>query len=261
MAKKCVIISKYVTTNVQRMFEELDARGVDYTLLRPDKIVFLGKQIKDVDFIINTSTDKSIVPYIDENVRVFNNCEVTRICKDKWKTYNALLDEEIKQPFTSKNRDDFTEFPFVVKDREGSLGLRCYLVYNEEELSKAEREMSKPPIYQEFISTSYGRCLKAIVIGGEVVCCVDKTADGFVSNMSYGCNSVSYKVNEEQKELCKKVAQILKADYCGIDILFGENETPIVCEVNSNAIVKHIEEVTGVNVIGAYIDYILSQTK
>lgn len=256
---KCAIISNYITSNVKRIMEELEARGIDYTILRPEKIVLLGKQISEVDFVINTLQNEEIPPFINDSVRVFNPYTVVKTCRDKWLTYNALLQHDIPQPFTSENREDFAEFPFVVKDRKSSLGLRCYLVNNEEELLEAESKMKAPAIYQEFISTSFGICLKAMVIGGEVICCVHKTADGFISNMSYGCNTIPYQLNEEQKELCKKAAQALNADYCGIDILFGENGKPILCEVNSNAIVKNIERVTGVNVIGAYIDYVLKE--
>ncbi|MBQ9938736.1 MAG: hypothetical protein IJO96_04310, partial [Oscillospiraceae bacterium] len=40
---------------------------------------------------------------------------------------------------------------------------------------------------------------------------------------------------------------LLGLDFGGVDILFGENG-PIVCEVNSNAHMKNIRDVTGIDV-------------
>ena len=53
------------------------------------------------------------------------------------------------------------------------------------------------------------------------------------------------------------MAEILQLDYCGIDILFGDNDTPLVCEVNSNAFFEGIEGTTGVNVAREYAKHIL----
>ena len=253
---KCLILTERITTNVKRMMRELVTRNVEYVCLQPEKIILRGKQITNVDFVINTSENKKVFEFIDSKIKIFNNLDSVTKCNDKWLTYNALLPYNITQPFTSETKDEFS-YPFVVKDRRGSLGLRCYLVNNEEELLEAESKMRDLPIYQEFISSSYGICLKAMVIGGEVVCCVHKTADGFISNMSYGCTTIPYEVNEAQRAICKKVAQTLNVDYCGIDLLFGKNNEPIVCEVNANAIVGNIEKVTDFNVMGTYVDYIL----
>ncbi|MDE6667605.1 MAG: RimK family alpha-L-glutamate ligase, partial [Clostridia bacterium] len=48
-------------------------------------------------------------------------------------------------------------------------------------------------------------------------------------------------------------------DYCGIDVLYGENGGYLVCEVNSNAFFGGIERVTGVNVARLYAEYICSK--
>ena len=56
--------------------------------------------------------------------------------------------------------------------------------------------------------------------------------------------------------LAEKCAKILKLDYCGIDILHGENGG-MVCEVNSNAFFGGMEKATGINVARAYAEYII----
>ena len=47
-------------------------------------------------------------------------------------------------------------------------------------------------------------------------------------------------------------------DFAGVDILFGEQEEPIVCEVNSNAHFKNIYDCTGVNTADYILEYIKS---
>lgn len=258
---KYVIIAESITDNVLRMFEELDSRGIEYNCLTPRKIFLLEQIISKVDGVINLSNNIELDKYIDPTVRVFNPPKSVYTCGDKWLTYLKLYPYDIEQPFTSKDRRDFPKLPYVMKHRKGSLGEQVYLVKHSEEVSKARSKIGPDVIYQEFISTSYGVGLKAMVIGGEVVTCVIKRSDGFIANMHQGCKTEVYEMSELEKELCKQVSDVLGMDYCGIDILFGENGKPIVCEVNANAIVSNIEEATDFNVMGAYIDYILSQTK
>ncbi|MEG2116932.1 MAG: RimK family alpha-L-glutamate ligase, partial [Clostridia bacterium] len=62
--------------------------------------------------------------------------------------------------------------------------------------------------------------------------------------------------NDQFIQISEKVAEILDLDYCGIDLLFGENGEPIVCEVNSNAFFGGIETVTHLNVAKRYAEYI-----
>ncbi len=61
------------------------------------------------------------------------------------------------------------------------------------------------------------------------------------------------------KELAIKVAEILKLDYCGIDVLFGKNG-PVICEVNSNAFFYAFENATKINVAEKYAGYIIKKT-
>ncbi len=48
---------------------------------------------------------------------------------------------------------------------------------------------------------------------------------------------------------------MLDLDYCGIDILQGNNKY-YICEVNSNAFFGGIEAVTGINIAEKYASYI-----
>ena len=59
----------------------------------------------------------------------------------------------------------------------------------------------------------------------------------------------------------EKIAKILNLDYMGVDLMYGENGEPILCEVNSNAFFEGMEKATNINVAKAYAEYVLSAIK
>jgi ribosomal protein S6--L-glutamate ligase/gamma-F420-2:alpha-L-glutamate ligase len=57
--------------------------------------------------------------------------------------------------------------------------------------------------------------------------------------------------------LAAAAAHAVGTDFAGVDLLFKEDGTPTVCEVNSNAHIRSIFSCTGINVA----DHILSFIK
>ena len=66
-----------------------------------------------------------------------------------------------------------------------------------------------------------------------------------------------YQPEQAQKAMAQEVCRCLNLDFAGVDILFGENDEPVLCEVNSNAHFKNIYDCTGVNVADAIISHVL----
>ena len=79
----------------------------------------------------------------------------------------------------------------------------------------------------------------------------------FRSNSYLGGMAKPYNPDKSFIDLAEKVASLLNLDYMGIDLMFGENGKPIVCEVNSNAFFTVMEEVCNVNVAKEYAKYII----
>ena len=52
---------------------------------------------------------------------------------------------------------------------------------------------------------------------------------------------------------------MLNLDFAGVDILFGENDEPVLCEVNSNAQFIGLKSCTGVDVAEYIIKYIIDK--
>ena len=90
--------------------------------------------------------------------------------------------------------------------------------------------------------------------------CRQNTKD-FRSNIEIGGIGKKAELKQNYIDICEKVAQILNLDYCGIDLLIDKNNTPLVCEVNSNAFFGMFEKITDINVAKIYAEYILASVK
>ena len=65
-----------------------------------------------------------------------------------------------------------------------------------------------------------------------------------------------YTPNEAFCQMAIHATKALDADFTGVDLLFGPNDEPILCEVNSNAHIKNIYDCTGIDVAEFIFKYI-----
>lgn len=269
-----------------RLKEEFDLLGADVTICKNDDFGLSTDEngirlpFNDVDFAIYLDKDKYLLEALTlSGIRVFNTREAIENCDDKVLTYLALAKANIATPKTYPAplcyKPDSTvskaalyriatelSFPIIVKESFGSLGKGVYLAKDEKELETlANRLIDRPHLFQKFVSTSYGKDVRVIVIGGEVVGGIIRQSENdFRSNVAAGGRAEKYGLSDGIKEIALKAHRALGLDYSGVDILFGENGKPIVCEVNSNAFFKSFEAVTHINVARKYAEYVLSKT-
>ena len=86
-----------------------------------------------------------------------------------------------------------------------------------------------------------------------------RNENDFRSNVAQGGTGTAIELPHEFKQAAEKCARILRLDYCGVDLLYGDDGSPYVCEVNSNAFIGGIESATGVNVAKAYVEHIIKE--
>ncbi len=79
----------------------------------------------------------------------------------------------------------------------------------------------------------------------------------FRSNISTGGSGITYSPSSHYVALAIKAAQALRLDFAGVDLLFGDNDEPIVCEVNSNPQFGSTYEATGVNLADYICQHII----
>lgn len=268
----------------ERLKEEFEKRGVPADILRNDFFAVsvsekLNCGLSGYDFCVFLDKDKYVLQGLEKaGVPLFNGYAAIEACDDKMTTFLLLSDNGIAMPLTlpaifcynenakiSEQSLDKIEghlgYPLVVKKSYGSCGTGVFLVHDRTELKKKSSElMCEPHLYQKFIPSSFGRDVRAIVIGKKTFGAILRKSDrDFRSNVALGGRVSEYALPKEAEGLCEKVSEILNLDYCGIDLLFGENGDFLVCEVNSNAFFGGFERATGKNVAGAYAEYILSK--
>lgn len=289
--KGCIIVNAYVKTDFElnqafRLKEEFEKLGVCIEILHTDEVCVnidgTNATINcNVDFVIYLDKDKHILQLLEKcNIPVFNNAKAIEICDDKLMTHIALANKNIPMPKTiggvlcyypnaqysqiilDKVEQTFG-YPLVAKECFGSWGKNVFLIENRLQLKEfATATKLKPHLFQEYIASSEGKDIRVIVIGGKAIgAMLRQNSTDFRSNIEMGGVGKPIQLNKEYAILCENVANILGLDYCGIDLLLDKNNSPLVCEVNSNAFFRTFEKVTGINVAKLYAQFIINKMK
>lgn len=249
----------------------------DFTFgVAQDGFVQHPKLTSDVKFVLFLDKDIRLAKQLEKmNKRLFNSAEVIEVCDDKSATCMALqgagipmpktLVAPLVYPGTYDEEDGYIPcieaqlaYPLVLKECFGSFGEQVYKIDNREMLKAKRRQLAAVPhLYQELVTSSYGRDVRIHVVGGEVVACMLRYSEtDFRANISSGGKMETFQCPESFSRLAVRVCELLGANFAGVDLLFDVNDNPVVCEVNSNAHIKNIFECTGVNVAEAIMAYI-----
>ena len=200
------------------------------------------------DFVLFWDKDVTLAKCIEKcGVRVFNKSSVIEICDSKINTAVALSNRNLPMPKT-------------VFSPCGSFGSQVYLVKNIEQLKEIRKKLLHVPhLYQEFVSSSEGRDERIIVIGKKAVAFMQRKNDkDFRANIELGGKAYFDVPPCEFVQVAQKVAEILDADYLGVDLLYDKSGLPLVCEVNSNAYFKGIQSVSDADIAEIYLKHIVS---
>ncbi len=232
------------------------------------------------DFVLFWDKDIRLAMTLEAcGIRLFNSAEAIRQCDDKSLTYLALAKAGIKQPRSfiapfafarsPRNNAEFffrcageLGYPMVIKECRGSFGAGVHLVSSDEETEALVRELgSSPCIVQEYIKESFGRDIRVSVVGKKAVASMLRQGreGDFRSNLTLGGHFAQIEPNEEQLSLAVRAVDALGLDFAGVDVLFGKDDEPIICEVNSNAHFKTTLDCTGVNMADLIIAHIISE--
>ncbi|MBQ7227813.1 MAG: RimK family alpha-L-glutamate ligase [Clostridia bacterium] len=265
----------------ERLKEELEKLGADVTLRDNDFFPLVsdeGAEWNDLgyDFCVYLDKDRYASRILSQKTELFNRFGSIETCDDKMltvlrlsgrgvpmpKTLPGLLCYRIEAVVPRKYAEEVGRklgYPVIVKTAYGSQGKGVYKADNEDELLRVMNEIRLlPHLLQEFVATSKGRDLRVIVVGGEAIGCMERVGDDFRSNVGAGGHGLKRVLDDKAKEIAEKASKILGLDFCGVDLLFGEDGYK-VCEVNSNAFFEEFEAVTGINVAGAYAKYIIEK--
>lgn len=233
------------------------------------------------DFVIFTDKDIYLAKQLEAlGIRLFNRAQAIEISDDKIATYQQLAKHQLPIPKTIIapkifNRKDILDldyltkisetlgFPLILKEAFGSFGEQVYLIHDMNGLKKQVKKIANRPfVFQEFIETSYGRDLRLQVVGDQVVAAMKRRSKGdFRANITAGGMMEAYQPTPVEQDLAIQATKTIGADFAGVDLLFGPQGRPIVCEINSNAHIRNLYDCTGINSADFIIDYIIHSLK
>ena len=232
------------------------------------------------DFVLFWDKDVRLAKLLEaEHFKVFNSADGIETCDDKALTFIKLKNTDIKMPKTfsapltfDKEYKDYTfvlqvegslGYPFVIKENKGSFGEQVYLVKNYyDAVEKIKKIGHCNFIMQEFVESSKGRDIRIQVVGDKVITAMERVNENdFRANITNGGKMKKYEPDDKQCEMALKVCKYLKLDFAGVDIMFGKNNEPVLCEVNSNAHFKNIYDCTNINAAEHIIDHILKKVE
>ncbi len=287
--KCCIIINAFripreSVLQAERIKTELELLGVQTQIIADgwSRLCVKDGELKadiDADFIIYLDKDKYLSASLTKlGYRLFNSHDAIRVCDDKAETYIALSNNGVNLidtvfgalcfnsngeilPSAVDRIESVIGYPVIIKESYGSMGKGVYKADDRAGLKKVMEQVKlKPHLYQKFIPTAVGKDVRIIVIGCKAVACMERyNTQDFRSNIAQGGNGRAITPRKAYVDLAERVARLLGLDYCGVDLLYGENDEPILCEVNSNAFFLGMEKATGINVAKLYAEYLIAK--
>ncbi len=284
-----LVINHFLNSNkyseLYEWFQEASKKyGVKLTVKTNAELLLHDvKQLKEeeqVDFILFWDKDIRLAQILENlELPLFNDSKSIEMCDDKGYTYlqlskfNLPMPKTILAPKTYEQigyKDfDFIEsveeclgYPMVVKECFGSFGWQVYLVHSKVELIELlKKSAPKPMLFQEYIATSSGRDIRIQVVGDKVVASMMRSSDSedFRANLTLGGRMCCYEPTKKEQDLAIQCVKALGLEFGGVDLLFGPDGEPLVCEVNSNAHFRNIYDCTNINVAECIILHIKSK--
>ena len=214
----------------------------------------------DIDFAIVRNRDSKLCKRLEENnIRCFNSSYVVNIGNDKWEMYKDFNAAGIPVMYTQRTK---LPYPFVMKPVDGHGGENVYLIKNADEYKRAidtnPDEKTGKFIFQ-VPATEKGRDIRVYVVGGIILTAMERIAvdtdKDFRSNYSLNGNAKEHALTDEELKLAAKVADHIKADFVGIDLIYN-NGRPVVNEIEDAVGTRMLYSLTDIDPVREFVAHI-----
>lgn len=152
------------------------------------------------------------------------------------------------------------EYPFILKPFHGTHGRGVILLDTPTSLTSvvdALCDLHEDYIIQPFISEAGGVDIRVLVVGGEAIAAMKRSASAgeFRANIHRGASGEAVSIPDEYTDVAIKAAAALELEIAGVDLL-QTNEGPVVLEVNPSPGFEELASVTGIDIAGAIIEFV-----
>ena len=246
---------------------DLDIVGVHDCCLSSEGVRNTKFKLEKRNFIINRYKWGAIKDALNAlGEKSYNRIADYDVFKNKYEQVKHLRSEEFKVPqyvlstalFPFSLLKEKLKTPFVAKSLENSMGREIFLIEEEKQYLTLRNDFNidKEWLFEEFISSSYGRDLRLFSIRGKAVACMMRKSKGdFRANVALGASVEAVEITPSLQNIAQDIYSLSGLDIVGIDLLFGESGY-YLCEINVMPGLEGIESASGMNIAALIIEMI-----
>jgi [lysine-biosynthesis-protein LysW]--L-2-aminoadipate ligase len=249
---RIAVLASRVSADEKRLFEALDQRGVPFEHVDPRRQWFpTGRTCLPWDVALNREIGQVRAVYAARclaaaGVEVLNSASATEVCGDKWRTTMALEAAGVPTPRTALGLTpqatldalDAIGYPALIKPLAGSWGRLVAQLPDRASAQGVLEYVAALPgpqahlgYVQELIDKP-GRDIRVIVVGGEVLGAIYRTAEALRTNVALGGHTRPCEVTPEIVKFSVDAAAAVGADIAGVDLIEDRDGRLLVLEVN-----------------------------
>jgi [lysine-biosynthesis-protein LysW]---L-2-aminoadipate ligase len=219
---------------------------------------------------ISTTSGMHAISFFEAiGVQVVNSSRVANICVDKFTTSLKLHAAGVPtvlfaMAFTEQEAITAIEqlggYPVVIKPATGSWGRLLAKINDQDALEAVLEQKSvlgspqhKAFYIQQFIEKP-DRDIRVTMAGEDIICAIYRETKHWISNTARGAQARECEITPELETICKAASNAVGGGILGVDVFETANGF-IINEVNHTTEFKNVQNVTGVDVAGAILDY------
>lgn len=147
----------------------------------------------------------------------------------------------------------------VVKPLFGSLGLGMVVVSDRDVAHRVFRalELGRYVYYLQEFLPHQNQDYRLLVVGNRVIAAMRRQSQTWKTNIACGGKAEAVEPDPELGRLALRAAEILQADYLGVDLLISEGQ-PYILEANGIPGWTGLQSVTSTDIAGAIADHVLA---
>jgi [lysine-biosynthesis-protein LysW]--L-2-aminoadipate ligase len=280
---KIGVLYSRVRVEEKWIFAAMEKRGIDYERLDDRAISFdleNPEPWRAFDAVLERSISYTSGLYALRLLNAFgvptvNTALVAEICGDKLTTSAMLAKAGVPQPrnvvaFTPEAALEAIEafgYPVVLKPVVGSWG-RLLAKINDRDAAEAVLEhkamlgsVQHSIFYiQEFIDKP-GRDIRAIVIGDRVLTAMYRKSEHWITNTARGGEGELCPITPGIEELCLKATAAVGGGVLAVDLVEHPDKGMVVNEINHTMEFHTMQPVSGVDIAGEIVEYVVSAAK
>ncbi len=213
---------------INKCLELLNDEDFSLEYINEDKLLNYVNANK-VEFVIYRGRNYQLLEILhSRDIKTFNNVLTNKTANDKYLTYEFLKENNLPYIETYLDPSKINSFPCIMKSVSGHGGQEVFFV---KDLKEADQIKAEHPnlkfIYQKFLENNGD--VRIYMLDGEVVAAIKRRSDkDYRNNYSLGGEVELYEPSKEMVEAAKKVANLLKADFIGVDFLLTNSGFKII---------------------------------